>query len=397
MAPPSPRPLSRGSPRVARGGARGVNESAASATRNAATPSWAVQGLGTSPRATATKVDEFSSIGRLEADEEVLPRRPGRRGDARLDRAHRGARPEADADGIARAEQLGPDVVAERIVARDGQHGQRTARQAQRRDGRVDVAVLREDREAQDAAVGIDLLDLLSGQPAKDIEVVDGEIAEQAARLGDVALVRRRRVVAGQPDGVQRAELAALDQTARLAVAGVEAALEAELERDAAALDLGRERDRGVEVARPAASRRTSACRRRCEARISSAWADVAAAMTAASAVAMRRRRWTVAAATRSRRRPRRRAPGRRRRRRPRRCPGCRAAAARAAGRCARRPAARPSCATASRRARCARDCARPGDAAPRRARVGRSRRSPTAVPSCCPARPSASRRSRAR
>ena len=38
---------------------------------------------------------EFGSIGRLEAHEEVFPRRPGWRGNARLDGAHRCLRAEA--------------------------------------------------------------------------------------------------------------------------------------------------------------------------------------------------------------------------------------------------------------------------------------------------------------
>ena len=77
---------------------------------------------------------------------------------------------------------------------------------------------------------------------------MDGKITKQATRLGDVGLVRWGRVVAGQADGIQRAELAARDQATRLPVAGVEAALEAELERDPAAVDVRGEGDRGVEV-----------------------------------------------------------------------------------------------------------------------------------------------------
>ena len=49
---------------------------------------------------------------------------------------------------------------------------------------------------------------------------------------------------------VERPELAGLDQPTGLAVARVEAPLEAELERHAAALDLGGDRDRVVEVDR---------------------------------------------------------------------------------------------------------------------------------------------------
>ena len=50
--------------------------------------------------------------------------------------------------------------------------------------------------------------------------------------------MRRLRVVAGQAQDVEAAELAALHQPPRLAVARVEAALEAELEADPGGLDL---------------------------------------------------------------------------------------------------------------------------------------------------------------
>ena len=79
---------------------------------------------------------------------------------------------------------------------------------------------------------------------------MDGEIAEQPTRLRDVRLVRRRRVVTGEADRVERPERAGLDQPARLAIAGVEPPLEAELERDAAALDLVGDREGVVEVGR---------------------------------------------------------------------------------------------------------------------------------------------------
>ena len=109
------------------------------------------------------------------------------------------------------AEQLGADVVAERIVA-GRRSGSRSVPSAMRNIavGRVDVVVLGEHREAQHAAVGIDLLDFLARHPAQDIEVVDREVAEQAARRGDVRLVRWGWVVASEPDGIQRPEFARL-------------------------------------------------------------------------------------------------------------------------------------------------------------------------------------------
>src|SRR5258705_7555165 len=181
---------------------------------------------------------EFGGVRRCETIDEVGPRRTGRRWHARFDRAERRARPPADGHAVARAEQLGPDVVAERIVARRSQSDERSVGHAQGRHGRVHVVVLGEDREAPDTPIGIDLLHLAVGQPAQDIEVVDGKVAEYAARLRDVRLVRRRRIVTGEADRVEGPERSGLDQPARLAITRVEAALEAELERDPAALDL---------------------------------------------------------------------------------------------------------------------------------------------------------------
>src|SRR5438128_12095723 len=63
--------------------------------------------------------DELRGVGRAEPIEEMRPGGPRLGRDAGLDRADRCPRPEPDADRILRAEQLGPDVVAERIVASD--------------------------------------------------------------------------------------------------------------------------------------------------------------------------------------------------------------------------------------------------------------------------------------
>jgi hypothetical protein len=89
--------------------------------------------------------------------------------------------------------------------------------------------------------------------------------------------------VAGQAERVERPELAAEEAPAGLGVAGVEAALEAELERDAGFADLGGDVERGGEVVgeRLLAERRQAAADRL---RISVAWAFVAAAITTASA-----------------------------------------------------------------------------------------------------------------
>ena len=120
----------------------------------------------------------------------------------------------------------------------------------QGRHAGVDVVVLGEHREGPDAAVRVDLLDFLARHPAQDVEVVDGEIAEQTARAGDVRLVRRGGVMAGEIDRVERPEFARRDQSARLHVPGVESPLEPQLERHAAPLDLVGDGDRVGEIHR---------------------------------------------------------------------------------------------------------------------------------------------------
>ena len=75
----------------------------------------------------------------------------------------------------------------------------------------LDVAVLREDREMADRARGVDLHDLLAGQPADGVEVMDRGVPEQAARRCDVVVRRGRVVVGDQPDQVDVAQRAAPD------------------------------------------------------------------------------------------------------------------------------------------------------------------------------------------
>ena len=108
----------------------------------------------------------------------------------------------------------------------DAEDAQRASAQPERHHRGVHIVVLREHGEAQHPAIGVDLDHLLAGQPTQDVEVVDGEVAEDPARYRDVRLVRRGRVVAGHPGGVHRPQLTALDQPAHLAVGRVEPSLE---------------------------------------------------------------------------------------------------------------------------------------------------------------------------
>ncbi len=77
---------------------------------------------------------------------------------------------------------------------------------------------------------------------------MDREVPEQPAGRGDVRLVRRRRVMSGKADGVERPKLTRFDQPAGLAIAGIEAALEAELEGNPGPLDVRCQGDRVAQV-----------------------------------------------------------------------------------------------------------------------------------------------------
>ena len=112
----------------------------------------------------------------------------------------------------------------------------------------VDVAVPGEHLEVAHRPRGIDLHDLLAGDPAERVEVVDRAVAEEAARDRDVVVRRRRVVVGDQPHEVEVAERARVDEPLDLAIARVEPALEAELQDRPFALDQPDEGDRVVEV-----------------------------------------------------------------------------------------------------------------------------------------------------
>ena len=178
----------------------------------------------------------------------MRPRRTRLGWNAGLDRANRCPRPEPDADRILRAVQLRADVVTERIVARDLDDAERTVVHPERRDGRVDVVVLGEHREATHVAIGVDLRNFAPGHPAEDVEVMDREVPEQPTRLRDIGLVWRLGVVADQVEVVERAELAAGEHPARLSVARIEPPLEADLERDPGLADTAHDVDGRGEI-----------------------------------------------------------------------------------------------------------------------------------------------------
>ena len=101
-----------------------------------------------------------------------------------------------------------------------------------------------------DRAVRVDIDDLQSGHEANRIEVVDVEVAEDAAGLGDVRLRRRRGIVRRRAEDEELAERACGDRVVGGAVAGVEAPLESDLDERARPLDLPDQRVERCEVER---------------------------------------------------------------------------------------------------------------------------------------------------
>src|SRR5581483_11028000 len=187
---------------------------------------------------------ELGAVGVGEAIDEA-PVAVARVLDASLDGAERRAAVEADADAVAGTEHLEPDVVAERVVARPGQHGQRAAGQPQDRGRRVDVVVAAEPRRLPHRAAGVDLLALEAGDEAIRVEIVDVQVAEDAAGTLDICLRRRRRVMRRRAGREHGADGAVRDRGTSGAVAVIEAALEPDLDERACAVDVG---DHGVEL-----------------------------------------------------------------------------------------------------------------------------------------------------
>ena len=128
-------------------------------------------------------------------------------------------------------------------MPRPRQDRKRAAAELEHGGGDVDVAVVGEPRGFAHGAVGVDLHDLLARDEAQRVEVVDVEVAEDAAGARDVRLGGRRWDRASRRARSSRRPSAPLDdRLPRGAVAGVESPLEADLDEDPAALDRRRSR-----------------------------------------------------------------------------------------------------------------------------------------------------------
>ena len=145
----------------------------------------------------------------MESLHEIAVGGGGRLRGARFERADRAARVQAGGDAVPGAEELEPDVVAERIVPCSREDRKRPAAQLEHGGRDVDVVVVGEPRRLAHGAVGVDLDDLLARDEAQRVEVVDVEVAEDAARGRDVGLGGRGGIVRRGARDQQAAERAA--------------------------------------------------------------------------------------------------------------------------------------------------------------------------------------------
>lgn len=145
----------------------------------------------------------------------------------------------ADLQAAALAEQVGMDVVPVPGLARVDDGAERAAGKTEVEDGGVVVGGVAEVLRlcTEGIAKGGDALNLEAGDEAGDIEVMDGHVHELTAAADDVLAGWRVGIVADGAEEVDGADLAGGDASLGLGEAGVVAALEADLERHAGALD----------------------------------------------------------------------------------------------------------------------------------------------------------------
>src|SRR5207247_10544229 len=105
---------------------------------------------------------QFLAVGGPEAIPEVAIRGRGRAGGGRLHRTDPTASVVPDHDAVAGAEDLEPDVIAERIATRPGDDHQPAARQMQDGCADVDVVELLHPGSVEAGAVRVDLGDLFT-------------------------------------------------------------------------------------------------------------------------------------------------------------------------------------------------------------------------------------------
>jgi hypothetical protein len=124
------------------------------------------------------------------------------------------------------AEGLDALVVAVAGAAAVADHAQAAGGGGQQHLGGVDIAQRADLRIDQARGPGEHLDRPLAQQPGRQVEVVDGEVLEQAAAGRDEGRGRGGRVVVDDVETFQRADVAAVDPGLQGAVVRVEAAVE---------------------------------------------------------------------------------------------------------------------------------------------------------------------------
>src|SRR3546814_1630442 len=109
-----------------------------------------------------------------------------------------------------------------------GDHAQAPGRSGQQGARGVDVAEAADFRIDQAAGGGVDAYRLLAQQPARQVQVVDGEVLEQPAAGRHESGRRRGRVVVDQVQGLEAAGFAGVEALLERTERGIETAVEAE-------------------------------------------------------------------------------------------------------------------------------------------------------------------------
>ena len=136
----------------------------------------------------------------------------------------------AGVEHAGRTEGFDALVVAVTAAARVGDHAEFARGGLQHRARGIDIAEAADFRIDQATGGGVDLHRLLAQQPARHVQVVDGEVLEQAAAGGNETGRRRGRIVVDQLQRFQLADRAGVELLLQRLEVRIEAAVEAEQE-----------------------------------------------------------------------------------------------------------------------------------------------------------------------
>ena len=192
---------------------------------------------------------ELSPVGVRESVDEVAVPRLYRSGDAGFDRPHRGAGAQPHDDAVAEAEYLHPHVIAAGVVAHAAGDAEGSTLEAKHRSRGIDVVVPGESRRVG-LARRVNLDHRPVDHPRGDVEVVDRQVAPDAAGHGDIFLRRRRGVVRCHPDELNVTQPARAHSFPGGAITSVKPALKSDLDKDLRPLRVIDHRVRRREVER---------------------------------------------------------------------------------------------------------------------------------------------------